>query len=223
MQDSQKHITYFEVLEGFQKARGCALCELEERTINRYLENLLYECVNDAGVRRDLIASRGFCHRHAHMLLEFSDALGTAILYNDQVKLFLDFLNGLSGRIKRKKIPETWMRDDLCPACKIQNQSRQRYLETFLAMLDDCQAQEAVAHSGGLCAQHLIEALNASHEPELRRRLLTIHIARFAKLADDVEDFIRRHDYRFSKEDFKKKRDCWRKAVMMLTGLRNVY
>ena len=42
----QKRMGYFDVLEALQKAKVCALCELEARSMRRYLDNLLYENVN---------------------------------------------------------------------------------------------------------------------------------------------------------------------------------
>ena len=57
----QKHMGYFDclLLEALQKAKLCALCELEARSTRRYLDNLLYENVNDLGVRGALAWSRG--------------------------------------------------------------------------------------------------------------------------------------------------------------------
>jgi hypothetical protein len=56
------------------------MCELEAAATRRYLDSLLYESVNDPGVRENLIRSQGYCLRHAHLLLGFKDGLGTAIL-----------------------------------------------------------------------------------------------------------------------------------------------
>ncbi len=78
---SAKHTAYFDMVDSFRKALGCALCEMEVRATRAYLENVLYECVNDHGVRRDLVQAKGYCRRHAHLLLAFGDGLGTAILY----------------------------------------------------------------------------------------------------------------------------------------------
>ena len=61
----EKHLLYFTVLEAFQKAKGCALCELEAEATRRYLDSLLYESVNDPGVRENLVRAKGYCRRHA--------------------------------------------------------------------------------------------------------------------------------------------------------------
>jgi len=222
----KKHMCYFNVLESFQKATVCALCELESRSVRRYLENLLYEHVNDVGVRGDLVGSRGYCHRHAHLLLECADGLGTAILYEDQAKLFLEFLNGLRGlscNELRKAVSETWNRDALCPACMIRAQSRDRYLGTLLDWLDDLPMQEAIADSPGLCVPHLLRALRTCHDAKCREYLIATHVAKFTDLLNDLHEFMRKHDYRLSKGGFGKEADSWRRVVTMLVGMKDVF
>ena len=83
-----KDIVYAVVVDALEKARGCALCELETLAAHRYLDSMLYENVNNVKVRSDLVRSKGYCPRHAHLLLTFEDGLGTAIVYQDQVKIF---------------------------------------------------------------------------------------------------------------------------------------
>jgi len=68
------------------------MCEAEQRDSHQYLDTLLYENVNDGNLRAHLIKSGGFCGRHARMLLQFGDGLGTAILYMDQIKAVLKFI-----------------------------------------------------------------------------------------------------------------------------------
>lgn len=66
---------------------GCPICALIEQACYRYLDHLFYECVNDAGVRQRLAASRGFCTVHAHLALRVphSDS-GLAIIHADLLR-----------------------------------------------------------------------------------------------------------------------------------------
>lgn len=64
--------------------RGCSRCELELTTVNRYLDGLSYENVNDVQVRAELRAARGFCNHHAWQFVDVArDNLGTALIYRD--------------------------------------------------------------------------------------------------------------------------------------------
>jgi hypothetical protein len=222
----QKHMGYFDVLEALQRAKVCALCELEARDIRRYLDNLLYENVNDVGVRGDLARSRGYCRRHAHMLLEFADGLGTAILYQDQVRLFLEFLKGLGGlpaRLRRKSLPKSWNQETLCPACAIQSQSRHRYVGTLLEWLGDPDMRKAFDGSSGLCAPHLLLILGNVRDAASREYLIAAHVGKYSRHADELAEYIRKNDYRFRSEGFGKEGDSWKRAVNMMVGIKDVF
>jgi hypothetical protein len=44
---------------------GCAVCRLKAAATQRYLDSMLWESVNDPGLRHDIRQARGFCHEHA--------------------------------------------------------------------------------------------------------------------------------------------------------------
>lgn len=159
----KKHIPYYTVLEALRKAKGCAMCELEAAAVHRHLDSLLYESVNDPGVRENLIRSKGYCLRHAHLLLGFQNGLGTAILYQDQVRLFLDFLaslQGLSAKVRKKNASAAWGRHDACPACRLQVEGRQSHTEVLLEGLADAEMRGAFEAGPGLCVPHFLFALD---------------------------------------------------------------
>ncbi len=226
MQSRQKHTAYFELLEAFQKARGCALCEQEARAVRRYLDSILYENVNDPGVRGALMRSRGYCNRHAHWLRAMGDGLGTAILYRDQAQLAIELLNGLRGlaaKIRRKPLPKRWEGDSPCPACKMQIEFRERMLRTLLEWLSENQMKAAFSESPGLCGPHLLCALNMPSAAEVRSHLIEAEAAKFAKLSDELAEFIRKHDYQHGQEGFAEEGDSWLRAVNLLAGEKDIF
>jgi len=221
----EKHLPYFTVLEAFQKAKGCAMCELETDATRRYLDSLLYESVNDPGVRENLIRSKGYCLRHAHLLLGFGDGLGTAILYQDQVCLFLRFLADLKGAKPKlvKKSPAAWHRHEACPACRLQIEGREYHADVLLEGLDGDEMRAAFEASPGLCVPHFLLALQRSHDPQRQQYLVQVEKKRFKELQGELEEFCRKHDYRFRKEGFGKEGDSWIRVVKMMTGSREVF
>lgn len=77
---SDKSPTYFTLLEAFGK-RGCPVCRLMEEYSLSYLDSLLYEQVNDVGIRRKLRGARGFCNWHAWQARRIAaSALGVSII-----------------------------------------------------------------------------------------------------------------------------------------------
>jgi len=222
----QKHMGYFDVLRALQKARVCALCELEARETRRYLDNLLYENVNDVGVRGNLVRSRGHCRRHAYLLLESADGLGTAILYRDQVKLFVEFLESvgnLRAKLYRKSVPKSWNYEALCPACVIQAQARQGYISTLLEWLGEAEMQRAFDASPGLCVPHLLLVLHQVRNAVERDCLLKTHLSKFEALAQELAEFVGKQDYRFHDEPSGAEKDSWRRAVCMMVGMKEVF
>jgi hypothetical protein len=51
-------------LESTLKQKGCAICRISKHGVTRFLDQMLYDMVNDPDVRRDVRASFGFCKRH---------------------------------------------------------------------------------------------------------------------------------------------------------------
>ena len=78
---AEKHSPYFNLKDAF-KEKHCPICYLARKAVTRYLDSLLYEGVNDHGLRNALRKSNGFCQKHFWQLVSFSDGLGTTILSN---------------------------------------------------------------------------------------------------------------------------------------------
>jgi hypothetical protein len=222
--EPERHTLYFEVLDAVREAKGCPLCHLEADRMRRYLDGILYEFVNDPGLRQELVQSRGFCATHAHMLLRIEGprALGTAILYRDQVEQFLKFLQSLKepadGHFWHRKKSAEWQGTVPCPACHLHAEQRLRYMEVVAGSLDDVEFREALEASAGLCAPHFLSALDLIRELSVRDLLLAIQEAKFADLKHDLEEFCRKNDYRFRDEGFAKEGDSWLRAVKMMVG-----
>lgn len=90
----QKHMAYYNLRDALAKP-GCPICRLVSDAVAHYLETLLYENVNDPGIRADLRRSNGFCPHHAGLLRDHGDPLGHAIIYGDLIDHVLESLEGL--------------------------------------------------------------------------------------------------------------------------------
>jgi hypothetical protein len=222
----EKGLDYFTVLEALQAAKGCALCALESSGIQQHFDALLYESVNDVGVRRDLMESRGYCHRHAHILLGFRSGLGTAILYRDQVEEFRKFIDGLEGTLRSRKRgakPTEWTRAERCPACAVQLRMRACNVGVLARWLLDVPMQSAFDATAGLCVPHFLLFMESTKDVEVRRHVVDVERKKTAELLKDLAEFTRKHDYRFSGEGFGKEADCWLRAVKMMVGDHDVF
>lgn len=223
----RRDLTYYEVLDVLESTQGCSMCAFESKRSRRYFQSLLHEFVNDPHIRSNLIRSKGYCRAHAHLLSEFRDGLGTAILYHDQVKMFLDFLREIglhTSRRLRARAISRWRDRDTCPACEHQSRHRSHFVATLIAGLSepDPGILEAWEKCPGLCVPHFLIVLDEDRGGLASDRLVAHQRERFAELLDELDEFCRKQDFRFRDEPYGKEKDSWLRAVEMITGANDV-
>lgn len=215
-----KHTTYYELLDAVRNAPGCPLCNIEAACIRRYFGFLLHESVNDPGVREELIRSRGYCQRHAHYLRRHGNGFGIAILYQDQIELFLRSLDELQASLAkvRTKRERAWVQTKDCPACRVQNDCSKLYGSTLIQWIDDKEMRDALDAGSGLCVPHFLALLDMTTDARLRTHLIEMQRTRMSSLLQELEEFQRKHDYRFREEGFGSEADSWSRAIKMMVG-----
>ena len=71
---------YYEYMELFKKD-DCPVCLIMDEWLDNFLEEFLYECVNDRSMRRRIMETGGFCPKHAKAMMGKGDPLGHSIIY----------------------------------------------------------------------------------------------------------------------------------------------
>ena len=99
--------TSYDLIEACQQ-RGCPICRLEQRAVERYLDSLFYESVNDPKLRERLRDSLGFCREHAWLAIDkrLGNALGFAIIYRDVI-------NNVLRKLGNENVPPVTRRSNL--------------------------------------------------------------------------------------------------------------
>ncbi len=230
--------TYFALLEACEQI-GCPVCRVVQQSVERYLDSLFYEHVNDGWVRRDLRKSLGFCHAHAWLVLDkgLGDALGVAIIYHDILGAVLKRLPQRALPVESKTGLRAWLRraprrlveqleqvrraltpQELCPACKQRENSTQTTLQVLMQSLADEAMIAALETSSGLCLPHLKAAIEMVADSQELDLILSISRGKLARLDSELAEFIRKNDYRFRDEGFGPERDSWRRAMQITVG-----
>lgn len=214
---------YFDILETLSVG-SCPACEILRRKSMNYIDHALYALVVDPPTQNRFAQSGGYCRRHGEMLFKipWGSALGVAILYR---RLIEDAAAGLKkSSLKpgtgRKPEWERLIHPD-CPACVVEQEAEQGVLAAILSTLKEKDARmlEAVAGGKGLCLRHVDAALAIAGDAEIAN-LLREHGLRTAQaLLDDLSEFIRKSDYRFTKEQKGEEGDSWMRAVSWMTGV----
>jgi len=218
---------------------GCPICRLTDASVSRYLDALMYELVNDIEMRDRLRRSLGFCNTHAHQLLKgVGLSLGIGILYRDLVNTTLKQLEqvkfsstrSLTLRAAREALDReqpsaatepavaALTPPEGCPACAYQAEKETRLLTAMLDSLKDERMQTALQASAGLCLPHVRRAFQFARSESTFETLVALTRDRLTQLRAELDEFIRKNDYRFRDEGFGPEGDSWRRAIAHIVG-----
>jgi hypothetical protein len=237
----EKFIGFFRLAEACERP-GCPVCRCLEFDARQYLDALLYEQVNDPETRARLHASWGFCNWHAWMLRETpTPAFGSSIIYEDLLRRVAERLEraalrrvrGRSGPLARlcslfarRRPPvlvELYRRRAVCPGCREVAASETRYLRAALEFADDPEFDRAYERSQGLCAPHVLRALELGAGTPRCDRLIARTLVKWAALRRDLAGFIAKHDHRNRHSFTEAEGTAYLRAVETLVGAPGVF
>ncbi len=232
-----KPLGYFDLKEALAK-RGCPVCRLEFRAADSAIDSLLWESVNDVETRHRLNAARGFCRTHAEQLVRNGAALGVSIMMRDVVHTVAEILAAgefqpSPGLAVRKKLPgfnhggspatdvlvKTLSPQAECPICTAQHAAGTRYLQTLTENFTGADSlADEYRRSDGLCLPHFRRALGFVTDAETFRALAEAQLHIWRQLTDQLDEFIRKNDYRFQREKMGREGDAWQRALAAISG-----
>lgn len=234
--------SYHEIIEA-SDLPGCPICRWANKSVERQLKGLIFDSVNDVDTRLGIRNSLGFCHQHAWQLPEAGDSapLGIAFIYRDvlnTVNKSLDKINHApqsKSLFLKSKFRETFARDDQfknksvakhmvadapCPACVREKEMGDL---AITAVVNSLAAQDeamiaALQKSDGLCFPHLRLCLDNAPDQFTVATLVQIHQEKLNALIAELDEFIRKNDYRFQHEGFGTEADSWQRALTQMVG-----
>jgi len=230
----------YNLLEACREA-GCPICRLEQKSVERYLDNQFYENVNSPKWRDRLRASLGFCREHAWLGVNrrLGDALGYSIIYHDIINSILNQMNAgdnlaLPSRGRRpllQQIPEAARNmitkaltalnpHKRCPVCEHRDETTRTLVSVLVEELKTPEMRDAFQASEGLCLPHLRLSLEHVNDASACETLLAIHREKLERLRAELAEFIRKNDYQAIKEGFGKEGDAWLRAIGVVAGKR---
>lgn len=216
-----RHTPFFE-LRAALGGPGCAICALTVRTLERYLQGVVYESVNDVRIRTELRATFGLCAGHGAMLREARSALGTAIIERDMLRAAAQQLAQLppgGGRSLRAALFGGRAGElplapaGPCLACQLADKTERELVALLLRHYDELRAD--FQGSAGLCLAHLRLAVAAPAAPAALRE---DQLAIWARLEAELDEFIRKQDHNAAGEAIGPESDSWSRALDLLSG-----
>jgi hypothetical protein len=206
------------------KKHGCPVCHGADRSAWKMLDGLLWESVNDPGIRARLRATHGFCRSHALMALsvasEQSAALGMAILYEDFLRnVREEVIQATAPRQRRQRrgLPRI---GQPCMICHNADSTARNYLGVLAKAAEDTDPWRAIRRpERGLCLPHVTLGLRLHTANDEAANIAEAFLHGEAELRRNLQELIRKHDYRFMPEGFtEEERASWVRAVHRLVG-----
>ncbi len=201
----RRHAGEHDLIEAFSQP-GYPVCRLATEAVDAYLTSVCYEQVNDLDLREQLRSAGGFCRAHAERFIKQRlGQLAAAIVYRDVLstarkrlagggwggsgrsKLVALFTGGRS-RTESRSLPP-------CPGCEAYEEAEGRYLSALKNRLVDPTVRERYRAGDGLCLPHIDRALQSDDAGA--RALAEVAIEMLGTIVGELDEYIRKHDYRF--------------------------
>jgi len=213
---------------------GCALCHMGQRKSQRYIETLLNEAVTDVDQREAWREARGLCHWHAWMATETPHGAGSlAILYADVLHHDLGHLAALpaTAPATRRWRPQrsltqrlqgwlrAWQRRRACPVCSLWREQERLYLHVLLEDWQEPELAHAFTASSGLCWRHTLYLVEQGRQYAHLQDVLAAQQVHLQRLQDELQEFIRKLDYRLARQPYGCEADSWRRVVALYVGM----
>lgn len=172
---------------------GCPICELTFESVDDNIDALFYENVNDPSERKKFSAGPGFCSKHFKMAEEhLSDhpelgILGVSVLYDTIFDEIKQALNEKSIEFGSN-----------CQMCVIERDSEKRYLDLFVQFISNDERLKKYENSISIvCLKHFNALIDNS---SINSNFKAVQISKMDKILSSLKEFIRKSDYRYSKE-----------------------
>jgi hypothetical protein len=109
---------------------------------------------------------------------------------------------------------------ELCPICRIRLEAEERYVAILLEQLRSEEMRALLVQSTGLCLIHFNQARKRVEvvDPVGLRRLLECQRRCIQRILLEVEEMLRKDDYRFSDEPRGNEMTSWRRAAKLCAG-----
>jgi hypothetical protein len=167
--------------------------------------------------------------------------LGVALVYQDLLAIAMERVKAAKadrrphdrGRRLRERVARKgdallplvawWRKRRECPLCSLTRRSEREHLKAMLAFLGEAEFAAGFAQSAGLCLPHLHHAATIGPDHPNLPLLLSAHEARWSELIAELEEFIRKNDYRFATEAMGHEGDSWRRVLDVFVGRAGVF
>ena len=217
----RRHAGEHDLIEAFGQP-GCPVCRLATEAVDAYLTSVCYEQVNDLDLREQLRTAGGFCRAHAERFIrQRLGQLAAAIVYRDVLNTARKRIAAGGGLGPRSKLAALFggkARRDAppCPGCEAESEAEGRYLTALRNRMVDPAVRAKYQAGDGLCLPHIDRALQADDAGA--RALAGAAVEMLGSIVADLDEYIKKHDYRFQTPVWDGGEDTPERAVERAVG-----
>ena len=210
-----KTTLYYDLIEALSGEK-CPVCSLLFSRVNNNMDYFLYEQVNNGRLRERIRNDRGFCRRHASMLLSMGDPLSHAQIYSDLLSDVLKMFGNIGPGEKNAGRSS-------CLFCEEEERYENDICDSFASSMSEEEFTEKFRSNGYLCLDHYKKILSSCDKLHLsfdKRRITEIEKEKIEKIKEGLEEIKLKHDYRNTGESISAfGKTSWRKAVNIISGM----
>lgn len=240
----QEKLHTIPVNEAFEAGDECPFCYLERETEERAINYTIGPGASYMEPEiRAITDAEGFCAGHMKKLFDYGNALGCSLILQTY---FIGILKELEEQLEAYEMPpkrsifrkkqveapenvlDAWLRkrEESCFICKQVESNKQRYYETFFALLKEEQFRAKVEGCKGFCLHHFRELLASAAEnlPNSQREwfyktVFSLTEENLIRVKEDLDWFVAKNDYRNAGKDWKNSRDALARTIQKLRGI----
>ena len=231
------------VNEAFEAGDECPFCFLERKAEQSAIR---YVAGNGASYMepdvREATAQKGFCRHHMKLLYDYGNSLGNALMLQTHMGGVVEAIRAereafqapaKKGLFAKKKptqegsLSQRMMEIvDSCYICDKMDYNMERYLATFFVLIREAEFRKKVEGSKGFCLRHFAMLMDAA-ESQLSKdqrdwfyeTVFSLMEENTARVKEDLDWFIAKHDYRNASADWKNSQDAVARTMQKLEGL----
>lgn len=94
----------------------------------------------------------------------------------------------------------------------------QHGIDLLLEHISEDEIGDAFRASDGLCLPHFLQAAENASSQEAFARLAAMQTERYESLVGELDEFIRKNDYRYGDEPMGTEGTAWLRAIALLIG-----
>ncbi len=231
------------ITDAFKKDCECPFCELQQKFEKDLIEYYLGPSVMEDDVRFET-AGTGFCEKHFLQLQKGQQALPLALTLQTHMEMLIKELEdnsktylasestgGFFSKFKNEtQTPKNKLDkiSESCIVCSTLEERMNKLFDNFFYLYKtEKDFKDMFLASKGFCLPHFVKLnslctqskhISQKDLPEFKASLYNLMLANLKRVKEDIDWFIQKFDYRFSKEPWKNSKDSIKRSIQKTCG-----